>query len=400
MSQATSLVSLADVVKPTRPKVKPSNFPDLPFIGLEHVEAHTSRLLDTVPAHTMKSAAVHFQPGDVLYSRLRPYLNKVVLPDFEGLCSSEFIVLPPNGQITGPFLKYLLNSWEFVQFANSLNAGVRPRVDFGQIGPYTFLLPPREKQEHIIDAIETQFARLDDTVAALERARTRLKRYRASVLKAACEGRLVPTEDANWPVQLLGQHIEQIQAGKNVRCIERPPTMDEVGIVKISAVTWGEFDEQESKTCNDVSVLRDNLLIQPGDFLISRANTIELVGACVIVRDVSLPVMLSDKVLRITFGLELDQRWVLHFLQSIMGRHEIESRATGNQNSMRNIGQNRIKEIPIPVPPIETQHEIIGEIERSLSVVVQLGATVETSLKRAKALRQSILRLAFSGHLV
>jgi type I restriction enzyme S subunit len=87
---------LGEVVQPTRPRIKPSEKPNLPFIGMENIEAHTMRLLGTVPAGTMKSSAVHFQPNDVLYGRLRPYLNKVYRPDFEGLCSAEFIVFPKN----------------------------------------------------------------------------------------------------------------------------------------------------------------------------------------------------------------------------------------------------------------------------------------------------------------
>ena len=106
----SEVFSLGDVVRPNRPRVKPETMPDAPFIGMEHVEAHTMKLLGTVPAATMKSSAVHFKPGDVLYGRLRPYLNKVFRPTFEGLCSAEFIVLPENERIHGRYLQYFLNS--------------------------------------------------------------------------------------------------------------------------------------------------------------------------------------------------------------------------------------------------------------------------------------------------
>ena len=113
----TEVVSLGEVVRPIRPRVKPEVMPDAPFIGMEHVEAHTMKLLGTVPAGSMKSSAVHFKPGDVLYGRLRPYLNKVFRPSFEGLCSAEFIVLPENERIDGSYLQYFLNSSAFVRFA-------------------------------------------------------------------------------------------------------------------------------------------------------------------------------------------------------------------------------------------------------------------------------------------
>src|ERR1019366_6344646 len=95
-----------------------------------------------------------------------------------------------------------------------------------------------------------------------------------------------------------GDVLNGIEAGKSFKCEERPPKDTEVGIVKVSAVTWGKFDEDASKTCLSSERIDSKLFIQPGDFLFSRANTIQLVGACVIVQGVSRGLMLSDKILR------------------------------------------------------------------------------------------------------
>src|SRR6185437_10973983 len=113
LSAAWDVKPLGEMVQPTRPRIKPSEKPDLPFIGMENVEAHTMKLLGTVPAATMKSSAVHFQSGDVLYGRLRPYLNKIYRPEFEGLCSAEFIVFPKTERIDSRYLQYFLNSSAF-----------------------------------------------------------------------------------------------------------------------------------------------------------------------------------------------------------------------------------------------------------------------------------------------
>jgi len=162
---------------------------------MEHIEAQTTRLLATVEASSMKSSAVHFQPGDILYGRLRPYLNKVHFSEFAGLCSAEFIVLTPYAGIDARFIRSLLNSWPFVSFASGLNAGIdRPRVDFEGITSYELAIPPSAEQRRIVEKIDSLLSKLDAAGAALKRARANLKRYRASVLKAAIEGRLVPTE--------------------------------------------------------------------------------------------------------------------------------------------------------------------------------------------------------------
>ena len=213
---------------------------------------------------------------------------------------------------------------------------------------------PLAEQHRIVDAIESYFTRLDAAVATLERVQRNLTRYRASVLKAAVEGRLVPTEaelaraedrdyepasvllerilverrrrweeaelakmtakgktpkDDKWKAKYkepdepdigdlpvlpqgwswvtLDQLLYRIEAGKNFTCEGRPPATGEVGVVKVSAVTWGTFDEQESKTCTKPEFVNPSWFIEQGDFLFSRANTIELVGACVLVGPVS-----------------------------------------------------------------------------------------------------------------
>ena len=165
--------TLGTATYPRGVKAKLSEMPGATFIGLEHIEAHTMRLLDTAKTSDVKSSGSYFQAGDVLYGRLRPYLNKVYMPDFAGLASGEFIVFPKQDNLDNAYLKYFLNHWEFASFATRLNAGDRPRVDFSQLADYPLPLPPLAEQRRIVDAIETQFARLDASVAALRRAQGR-----------------------------------------------------------------------------------------------------------------------------------------------------------------------------------------------------------------------------------
>jgi type I restriction enzyme S subunit len=188
--------SLDEIAWSVRPKYNPAEFPHLPFIGMEHVEPYTMRLLGTVSAAMMRSNAVHFQSGDVLYGRLRPYLNKVLVCEAEGLCSAEFIPLTTPPGVNPHFLAYALNSAAFVSFASHINEGDRPRVDYNDVGRYRIWVAPTPEQHRIVEAIESHLTRLDAAVAALEQVKANLRRYRGSVLKAAVEGRLVPTEAA------------------------------------------------------------------------------------------------------------------------------------------------------------------------------------------------------------
>ncbi len=312
-------------------------------------------------------------------------------------------------------------------------------------------IAPAQVRNRIVEAVDRSLSRLDETVALLERVQRNLRRYRASVLKAAVEGRLVPTEAAlaraerrdyepasaflkrilaerrsrweaegkrgpvedpeapdtsdlprlptGWCWAGLEHFLLAIQAGKNFQCLERPPEAGEVGVVKVSAVTWGTFDEQESKTCPSPELVNEEHFIRPGDFLISRANTIQLVAACVIVSRIEMTLMLSDKILRLRTVGKVDP-WLMWVLRSSHGRREIESLATGNQESMRNIGQERIRAIRVPLPPEAECRRIVAEVERQITVIEHSEGVADTSGRRCSRLRQSILKWAFEGKLV
>ena len=203
-----------------------------------------------------------------------------------------------------------------------------------------------------------------------------------------------------WPIVSLGELIASIEAGASFRCRETPPEADEVGVAKVSAVSWGRYDENESKTCLNASRIDPSLLIQKGDFLISRANTVQLVGACVIAERVTKQVMLSDKTLRIQFTDQSLKPWVLQYLRSREGRSQIEALCTGNQESMRNISQKSIRQIQLPLAPAEERDRVIAYLDQQLSRLqasVEIFGIIQAKLKQARA---SILKAAVEGRLV
>jgi type I restriction enzyme S subunit len=122
--------------------------------------------------------------------------------------------------------------------------------------------------------------------------------------------------------------------------------------------------------------------------LFSRANTIDLVGACVIAAKPARRLMLSDKILRLKLLGGVD-RWVLYWLKSSGGRDQIESLATGNQQSMRNIGQERIRRIVVPLPPTEEQREIVRRVEAALKLADTIEKRVAAARLRADKVTQS-----------
>ena len=129
--------------------------------------------------------------------------------------------------------------------------------------------------------------------------------------------------------------------------------------------------------------------------MISRANTIQLVGNCVIVKSVNKNLMLSDKILRLVLKKDILPKFVLYFLRCPAWRRQIQSFSTGNQESMRNISQQNIRRIVIPVIDEAKQKAIVEYIEERISVCEAINRTIETANNMICSLRQSILKKAF-----
>ena len=188
-----------------------------------------------------------------------------------------------------------------------------------------------------------------------------------------CIDEEIPFEISDsWEWVRLGELIETIDTGKSFKCEERPPDKNEYGIIKVSAVTWGTFNQEESKTCFSTSPWVKGYSIQVDDFLICRANTAALVGGCVIVDKISKRLMLSDKVLRIEFSDSISKTYVLYTLRTPFVRAQLSAAASGTSESMKNISQNAIKGLLIPFPPLKEQYRIVSKVEESLSKIKTL----------------------------
>lgn len=202
----------------------------------------------------------------------------------------------------------------------------------------------------------------------------------------------------SWSSTPLSSIITHIQAGLNVKCEERPPENGERGLIKISAVTWGKFDEDQSKTLPVDEVVDDRNLIRKGDLLISRANTIELVGSAVLVGDFSRRLYLSDKVLRLVMGDEF-KRWVNYALKLPATRKAIQEASSGNQLSMRNISQDKLLGLAIPFAPLAEQTRIADKLDTVLTRVDACRDRLARVAPLLKRFRQSVLAAATSGRL-
>jgi type I restriction enzyme S subunit len=397
--------TLGETTKTSQKRVVPKNFPNLPYIGMENIEPQTMRLLGTIPSAELKSSADSFYPGDVLYGRLRPYLNKVFCPDFAGLCSTEFIIFRKATHLNSKYLQYFLNQSNFVTYANSLNAGDRPRVKIEQLSSYPFPLPPLPEQERIVARIESLFTQLDAGVAALKRARAALKRYKASVLKAACEGRL-GNKDINivneeipkgWSRVTIGDVVESMKNG-----IYKPANYysDEgIACLRMYNIDDGAIVWKNIKRMNLSEEEIETYRLLPGDILINRVNSRELVGKAAVVPNNIETCVYESKNIRLKIKSEIANEYYINYWFSSFGPHYFNFNAQ-QVVGMASINQTQITQMPILLPPLSEQQLIVEEVERRLTLAREVELSLKTNLKRAARLGQTILKAAFEGKLI
>jgi len=426
---------------------------------MEGVEAHTMRILETVPAGTMKSATTHFVPGDVLYGRLRPYLNKVVSPRFEGLASAEFIPLTPNEGVATDFVRLRLNSSEFVEFSSRLDEGDRPRVDWPGIRQFRLAIPPTREQERIVEAVESYLSRLDAALASLERVQAKLKAYRASVFRAAVEGRLVPTEAElarqenryYEPAQVLLDRIlkerrrrwEEAELFRIKKAGKSPkddkwkekyrapevPAPRQLGELP-EGWRWAALQSLSTKIVDGVHkkptyvaegvpfVTVKNLTAGPGisfDALnyVSESDHREFCrrtnpeyGDILISKDGTLGVIRKVRTNR-EFSIFVSVALVKPVLEDTSDYLEVALSSSTLQRQMvpkgsglQHIHLEDLRVDFVPIPPLAEQTRIVDAASRLLAVAEHTEKEIGLQLRRLSRLRQAVFKSAFEGKLV
>ncbi|MCC6179424.1 MAG: restriction endonuclease subunit S [Chloroflexi bacterium] len=395
-------VKLGDVCRIGAPVVDPrsSAYRDLPHVNGERIESGSGRLLPLRSAADdgMTSQKYLFDAGDVLYSKLRPYLRKVARANFRGLCSADMYPLKAAPDILDPdYLVITLLSEKFTAFAVNVSSRSRmPKLNRKQLLGWRLTLPPLDEQRRIAGQLAKQFE-----VAQAARAAALAQLEAARALPAAClRSLLAAGEMHNWPRVPLGNKLHNIQAGTSIDCPGRQARSDEWGVLKVSALSLGEFRPEENKAIPQGYVPDPADEVHDGDLLISRANTRELVGATVVVHKSRDQLLLSDKTLRLCVDEKsADKRFLMYALQEPSARTFLEENATGTSPSMRNLSQEKIRRTPIIAPPLHEQIQIRERLDQMMAASRTTIRVAEAQLAEIDTLPAVILRQAFTGML-
>ncbi|EGQ8194504.1 restriction endonuclease subunit S [Vibrio parahaemolyticus] len=183
-----------------------------------------------------------------------------------------------------------------------------------------------------------------------------------------------------WEWCRLGDLELNSEAGWSPKCLDTPRSEDNWGVLKVSAVTWNQYNPMENKELPSSLAPREHLEVQDGDFLISRANTADLVAKAVIVpNDSPTHLMMSDKIIRFRFSDKVNSHYINLFNNSQFARNYYSQVAGGTSSSMKNVSREQIKNLLICLPPVATQTAIIDIVGCFFDICEQLKQKIQES---------------------
>ncbi|GLQ39765.1 hypothetical protein GCM10007908_33850 [Rhizobium albus] len=199
-------VAFEEAVEIASNLVNPNTIPDLPHIAPDNIESGTTRLLPyrTIKENGVISAKHRFYAGQILYSKIRPYLRKAVIADFDGACSADMYPLAPRDVLAARYLLQWLVGEQFTHFAvEHQGRTVLPKINQNALNKTPLPLPPLAVQHEIVRRIESAFAKINRLAKEAKRALELVGRLDEAILAKAFRGELVPQDENDEPAELL-----------------------------------------------------------------------------------------------------------------------------------------------------------------------------------------------------
>lgn len=452
LPQGWTEVALSDVCAPVSQRGPNAASESFRYIDLSAIDNRAKRI--NVAASVATSAAPSrakqiVSAGDVLFSTVRVYLENIahVPLGLDGaIASTAFSVLRPGKALEPRYLYWLVSSKRFIQCVNVLQRGNSPpSVQDGDVRGQLVPLPPRSEQQRIVSRIEELFSEIDEGERASERAQRLLKRYRQSLLKDAVTGRSTVgwRHESSRSKDSVNALLERMAASEGVRQTNRQiqvhprdatnlPSLpegwawaraeavcnfitkgttpaasamhsDTVGIpfIKVYNLTFdGSLDFSINPTFVDesthVAVLSRSRLL-PGDVVMNIVGP--PLGKVSIVPATHCEWNMNQAVCVFRPLRGLDKDFLAYYLLSRVAQDWLASRSKATVGQV-NLTLEICRDLPIPIPSLPEQQEIVQLAATELARLDNLAASLVVETTRGKALRQSVLKAAFSGQLV
>ena len=364
----------------------------LPFVGLEDIGSGTGSLLaDDLP---MKAAtdSVLYQAGDVLFSKLRPYLAKSFMPEKPGSATGELLVLRPHANIENRFLLYSTLSSPWLEWADTTSYGTKmPRTSWDAMSEYRLGIPPLDEQRRIADFLDAETARIDQLVSFIFDSSNLLQAKRRALLMTVfpdveivrvrlgyflC---LVTSGPRGWG-DFVGSKGMPFFRSANLRRDSIQPSLDDLALVDAPPSAAAEAARSR---------------VYVGDVLIgiTGANTgwVSLADQRIANANVSQHVCLVRP------GNKVEGRWLAYALSAPQVQELLLGSQYGGTKTQLSLGD--IRDLVVPLPPVAAQQRIVAEITEGLAAITTERAIRDRQLRLLAERRQALITAAVTGQI-
>jgi type I restriction enzyme S subunit len=339
-----------------------------------------------------KSSAKIFPKGTLLFALYGATIGKMATLGIDAATNQAICGIYKSDVLNSEYLYHNLFFQKNFLIQQGIG-GAQPNISQTILKKLILPLPPLPTQKAIVRKIEQLFSSLDSGIADLKKAQEQLVIYRQAVLSFSFPKKRKVE---------ISELIENLSQGWSPKCInQKSIDSNQWAVIKTSAIQSGKFVEFENKILPDNLQPKEQHEIKKGDILITRAGPRVRVGICCLVRKTRPKLINCDKVYRIELNQNLvDGEYFEYALNSPEILSKIEVMKSGSSDSGLNLTQKAFLKLQIPFTSKEEQHQIVQEIESRLSVCDKVEESIQESLLKAQALRQSILKKAFEGTLL
>ncbi|MEM2351457.1 MAG: restriction endonuclease subunit S [Thermoproteota archaeon] len=390
-------VKLREVLREDRQGINPQEFPDKKFflITMDCIESNSGKLLKFIECSgkEIKSMKYKFNTNHILYGKLRPYLNKVYVPDREGICTTEFIPFFVEGAIR-EYIAFCLRRKETVNFAMSHITGTRqPRVILSDFLEFLIPLPPLGEQRRIVSRLEQLVSRAEEA----KRLRRMAKEEAEKIMQAALNKVFSKAEEEKWEWVKLEDCCKINPSSSEIKHL---PDDMEVTFVPMSAVSeiTGRIEKPEVRLLGEVR--RGYTYFKEGDVLFAKITPCMENGKSAIARNLINSIGFGSTEFHILRPIKdkVISEWLHYYIRQKSFRDEAARNMTGS------VGQQRVpvqfmKSVKIPLPSLNEQRKLVTYLNKVMEKVETLKIIQRKTEEDLGKLVPAILDGTFRGKL-
>ena len=362
-------IQLKEIASLRRENIQPEDDLCLNYVGLEHIDSGESQLKRWGNASEVKSTKNRFYPDDVLYGKLRVYLDKAVVAEMEGICSTDILVVTANSKMTPRFLVYLLHTHPLIRHAVATSTGVNhPRTSWNSLGEFTFALPPLPEQRaiaHVLQTIqEAKFTRQREIALERERKAALMEYLFSHGTKGEPRKQTEIGEiPESWEVVKLEDVLSYIGNGLTNK---QNKVGDGYPVTRIETISDDCINAERVGYVNNLPNDKvEKYRLCYGDILLSHINSEPQLGRAVIFEEEPNFLLHGMNLLRMQANTEIISPFFLNFIFGVYRNRGVfialASRAVGQSS----INQSRMKSLMIPLPSLSEQN-IIANVFRAI----------------------------------